>query len=382
MNINRHNYETFFLLYVDRELSAVERKAVEQFVEENTDLKTELQLLLETALPSEPISFNAKNLLYKNEVDQDILQENLLLHLDNELNPAAAEKLIAAIDSDNAVKREWEIFQQIKLDANEKIIFENKELLYRHERDRVISMNFWRIAVAAAILFAGLFFGIRLLTGNKTTENTIAKKTTQPAGRQQKNDIPGPNNNTSVSSKTNAPENTASINDRNKREQQKEITPEAISKSTVIDKNSTVVNDQLIKKQDKVLPKTPLENINNPKSNETKTSTVLYKNSEPVLNNQATDEIANVPMNGKITAPKAPIIDYSVTAIPDSYAKTTVLQEETPDNDNKILYMNEKNVSRTKIGGLLRRVKRVITRNANINTDNGVRIAGFEIAVK
>ena len=93
--------------------------------------------------------------------------------------------------------------------------------------------------------------------------------------------------------------------------------------------------------------------------------------------------MANVPVKNKITVPQVPIIDYnSIPARSESYAKTAVLDESDPGNDNKILYMNEEKVTRSKIGGLFRRVKRIVERNTNIKTGNGVKIAGFEIAVK
>ncbi|MBO9570907.1 MAG: hypothetical protein J7497_01660, partial [Chitinophagaceae bacterium] len=68
MLINRTNYEEFFLLYVDGELSAGDRIAVEKFASEHPDLLEELNLLKETVLvPENEIVFEGKEKLYKKE---------------------------------------------------------------------------------------------------------------------------------------------------------------------------------------------------------------------------------------------------------------------------------------------------------------------------
>ncbi len=88
MNINRHNYEEFFLMYVDNELSAAERAEVEAFVEQNQDLKTELELLKDAVmLPDETIQLVNKSSLYKNErsINLNNYEEYFLLYVDNEL---------------------------------------------------------------------------------------------------------------------------------------------------------------------------------------------------------------------------------------------------------------------------------------------------------
>src|ERR1043165_450552 len=95
MNINRHNYEEFFLLYVDNELSAADRNAVEIFVQNNTDLKEELSMLQQTVFDADTIFFDNKSSLLKEDITA--LQENLLLYIDDELKPADklnTEKLI------------------------------------------------------------------------------------------------------------------------------------------------------------------------------------------------------------------------------------------------------------------------------------------------
>jgi hypothetical protein len=67
VSINRHNYEEFFLLYVDNELQQAERAEVEDFVRQNADLGSELEMLKQATLEQEDFSFDQKELLYKKE---------------------------------------------------------------------------------------------------------------------------------------------------------------------------------------------------------------------------------------------------------------------------------------------------------------------------
>ena len=67
MEINRNNYETFFLLYLDRELNPSEMSEVERFVNENADLENEFSLLRKTILVPAQTVFDQKELLFRKE---------------------------------------------------------------------------------------------------------------------------------------------------------------------------------------------------------------------------------------------------------------------------------------------------------------------------
>jgi len=65
MKINITNYEVYFLMYVDNELSAEQKIAVENFIQENKIHKKEFELLQQAVLAPSPIEFEDKFLLYR-----------------------------------------------------------------------------------------------------------------------------------------------------------------------------------------------------------------------------------------------------------------------------------------------------------------------------
>ena len=94
--INISNYEEFFLLYIDGELSAADKQAVEQFVQVNPYLAVELNMLRQAQLPGEQMIFDEKDSLYRSEAEGINLlnhEEQFLLYVDNELANDAKEKV-------------------------------------------------------------------------------------------------------------------------------------------------------------------------------------------------------------------------------------------------------------------------------------------------
>ncbi|WP_026768285.1 anti-sigma factor [Asinibacterium sp. OR53] len=198
INIDRHNYEELFLLYLDGELPAADAKAVEQFVADNPDLAVELEALRQTLLlPGEPVDFPFKESLYKNttSVNASSYEEQLLSYIDDELAGAEKESMEALLMKNPEAKAYLHLLQQTKLEA-EPVSFPYKESLYRSASTKrpVIYISWQRVAVAAVL--AGLGLVIWLIPGslrrNLPAEKELAainKPTVQP---QNKTTIPSP----------------------------------------------------------------------------------------------------------------------------------------------------------------------------------------------
>ncbi|HTQ28324.1 MAG TPA: hypothetical protein VMI35_09355 [Puia sp.] len=196
MDINRNNYEEFFLLYVDEELSAAERRAVEFFVRENTDLEEEFLMVRQTKLnPDTRIVFDDKESLLKNAGEQPLIghhnyEEYFLLYADGELDPTGRQAVEKFAAQQPALRGELDLFLQARMEPDPAIVFACKDSLYRHAETRKLpAMPWFRIAAAAMILLlAGwLVFENRDTTGHLST---IAQggKTGKNSGPVKKNE--------------------------------------------------------------------------------------------------------------------------------------------------------------------------------------------------
>lgn len=191
ININRHNYEELFLLYLDGELPAADAKAVEQFVADNSDLAVELDALRQTLLlPGEQVDFPFKESLYKNSASADAsyYEEQLLSYIDNELAGLEKESIEALLMKNPEAKAQLNLLQQTKLEA-EPVRFPYKESLYRTASIKrpVIYINWQRVAVAAVLTGLGLalWFIPGSLRRNLPPQKELAV-TSKPAASQNK----------------------------------------------------------------------------------------------------------------------------------------------------------------------------------------------------
>jgi hypothetical protein len=214
--INQHNYEEIFLLYVDGELSATDKLAVEQFVQANPGLADELEMLQQMQLPAEQFVFTDKNSLYRNEAQEINLancEEHFLLYIDNELNSEAKLEVETFVLQHPSVQEAFTVLKQVKLEP-EMIAFPGKQSLYRNEKKErpVFYMRWQRIAVAAAILGFTVLLWTQF-TPNKKTVQPLAKLEQRSSGINRNSNLSSDNNNTAVTNLANrgntVPGNTA-----------------------------------------------------------------------------------------------------------------------------------------------------------------------------
>lgn len=388
MNINRHNYETIFLLYVDKELSAADRKAVDVFVQENPDLQIELALLQQTVFKADDIVLDKKDWLYM-EDGISALQENLLLYADNELTAADKQSVENLLRTDTAALAEWNILKQTRLEADTSIIFADKQSLYRKEAGRVVGIKWWRVAAAAVLLGFGLWTGVSLYKNYTATttspEALVNSKNTRQEQKKSVIPVDVQTNETAPEEKSATENNAVTTSQENNKKAGNEninTAAEKINKQNTVDpKESIAVQNNSNKKPNNNLPKPYFENINSNESNKIEAIAVSDLNNSSRVSG-SNDAVVITRPNEKIKNTVVPNLNRINTADPTTTAAIQVVNNKTDDENDRYLDVDDDKEKRTALGGFLRKAKRVLERTTNVKTGEGIKIAGFEIALK
>jgi hypothetical protein len=355
MKINRHNYEEYFILYLDNELGSEDRRQVETFAQENPDLKAELDLLLQSKLtPDTDIAFADKDSLMRlgsSAISQTNYEEWLTSYIDDELSAEERKEVERFVAGNPAILKELNLLQQTKLQP-EAIVFPHKESLYRQEeKAKVVAIRWWRIA-AAAVLLIGISTTAIVLLNNKKDVVGGEVATAQPKEVKSTDDsiVRQPGSETPVNEQATAPVD------------QKKIEP--VIKET----SNTIVVKQKEKKE----------------------QPVQEKNEEPLIahNNLPTPTIENRYANKQIEPEKA------ITAIPKNESALTELPL-TKNNENTDFtavtndvpqpsYAVEQQSSGNKgLRGFFRKVTRTFEKRTNIKaTDDDDRLLIAGLAIK
>ncbi len=359
MLINRNNYETFFLLYADDELCPEERIAVENFVTGNEDLRRELDMIIAAILPADVCTYTQKRSLYQNSFVDGSLQENLLLKMDNELSFEELTALNKIILANPAATKEEHLLSSTKLISTEIITCPQKELLYKQQRDTVVVFKIVGWAAAAILIGVGLFFGLSIFNKNTLPNNAVVnvKPIKKPALPTQ-------------------------IVDSLKDEQAIAVikTDTGIRANENIKKiKIAVVAKVITENKKKNTEKDSAENINIINQKELASNKDLLKTISR-SENISIQNITQPQTASLIKSEKLPIALTNENMLPQENPYVQAVSFTASDkSNNKILYIDEEDVKRSKVGTLFKKLKRMIERTAKIKTGNPLNIAGFQI---
>jgi hypothetical protein len=131
MNINKNNYEAFFLDYHEGNLSPQQVADLLLFIEQHPELKEEFESFENVTLDDlSAVSFGDKTGL-KKEITITNAEEYLIRSIEGTLSPADMVLLENFIKQHPQYITELELFQKTKLTADSSVTFENKESLKR-----------------------------------------------------------------------------------------------------------------------------------------------------------------------------------------------------------------------------------------------------------
>lgn len=353
MNINRNNYEEYFLLYADNELSKAERKMVEIFVKENPEFREEFCMLkLTINIPDDEIKLEDKSFLFKNEsaffINKTNYEEGFVQYHDKELSEKEKLETESFLAHHPELKSEFELIGKAKLSPDTSIVYPGKKELYRKEKSgKVVTLIWWRYAAAAVLIGFGIWVAAPYFNNPASNHPVVARI----------NETNNPTPSTEVVLPKDAEPITHQVAATSVDEKSADkATNESHLQRTVM---HTMQKDKITKNE---VAKNTV-NITTPSL--TKNIQELKKEPVEVIALKASDEKNDQGKDGfeKAVAmqAKSPVEITEPETKPD-YTHT-VAYNETSSNNNYVFYdIPAEEFKKSKLGGFLKKVKRIVER--------------------
>ncbi len=353
MNINRNNYEEYFLLYADKELSAEQKNLVDMFIQQNSDLEEEFIMFQQAvSKPDETIEYKSKSFLFREDafIYEGNYEEKFLLYADKELSLSEIEKTEKFVLSNSSMQNEFSLIQQVKLEPDTSIIFPGKKSLYKKEYvSRVIPFR-WKAMAAAVLLGIGLWTGISYLQNNKAvSENNKAvatKQTKLPAEEIPLKPVKQKDDTTLITTNTISPKTQPNIFDK------------AVKKQTQLLQNLTVKNIQPVNKPEVIMVEKKSEEKN-------KNVAIVTNKTELKKNNELP-----LPINTTIKANDKTIATSLVVEKVNSSQVASYIADSEIESENYVFYhITTEEFRKSKVGTFFKKLKRAVERKIPLKND-------------
>jgi len=344
MNIDRDNYEEYFLLYADNELTDSEKAEVLMFVKHNKDLEEEFRMIHHTiSKPDMNLELTDKSFLFRNS--QTFINEHNYELTQNE--KLETEEFLAI---HKELKNEFDLIGLARLTPESSVVFPDKKSLYKKEKSgKVVPLMLWRILAAA--VFIG--FGIWIINlyfqkprkSNITTAHSGPAKSSSP--KIEKTILPEKKT-TEVVAQSVEPSDKNLVKQTTDRKDKKQKTLYHKNNNAVV---KTIINTQ--KPTEENITRQLPERIND----------AIVSNNKIDISREETSSLNKID----------PSKELAQNVIENNNNKTEPVTNEKNvsyvaaagnNNQNYIFYdVTADKFKKTKVGGFLKKVKRVVERN-------------------
>ena|GEM_PF-588173 len=197
--ITTENYEAFLLSYMDGELNAAERTALEAFLKKHPHLEQELENWQATRLQADPaLQFDNREMLYRHTgtLTTENYETYLLSYIDGELNEKEEQALQQFLQQHPELQPALQLLQRTRLQPDPALRMPGKAALYRKTGSRAVIRPAWWWGAAAAVVAGCLVWLLPLQQNTDTVQTAPVAVTTPtpgaPADSHAGNTVPAP----------------------------------------------------------------------------------------------------------------------------------------------------------------------------------------------